>query len=101
MRPVGRSLPGRHRTGLPGAAFASAFVVGVPFGTAHATALELTCAGTVTTTFSPGLTLVPTDQALTVNEVDAPCVSASRPDITSGQSGVSFHEVFSCLDLAK
>jgi hypothetical protein len=56
---------------------------------AGAAVLDLTCAGSQTVTYSPGLTLVPTDQSVTVTTNYAACVSTTQPAITSGQSFVA------------
>ncbi len=82
-------------------AVATALAVGVPVGTAAADPLDLVCAGTQTVTYSPGLTLVPTSQTITVQAIYSPCVSASQPAVTAGQAGVTTHEVRSCLDVAE
>jgi hypothetical protein len=77
--------------------------VGIPLGAGSATAdpLDLECTGTMSVTFTPGLTLTPTEQTVTTNEIYAPCTSASNPAVTSGQSGVTRHIVMGCLDLAQ
>jgi len=78
-------------------AAAVATAVSAPIGTAQADPLDMQCGGTLTVTWSPGLTLTPADQTVTTNEIDAPCVSASVPEITAGFTGVTIHATQSCL----
>lgn len=85
-------------------AFAAATIaaaVGIPLGagTAQADPGGLTCAGTVTANYSPGLTLTSTQQSVNTNEIDAPCTSASNPDVTSGQSAVTIQTEAGCLEV--
>jgi hypothetical protein len=79
-----------------------AIAASVPVGTSIAGAdpLDVECGDTQTVTFSPGLLLVPTNHTITVQTIYSPCVSASEPALTAGQSGVTVQETRSCLDLA-
>lgn len=56
---------------------------------ASASVVEIVCAGSQTVTYAPGLTLTPTDQAISVTTDYSACLSTSQPDITSGQSFVA------------
>lgn len=50
---------------------------------------DLTCAGSQTVLYSPGLTLVPTTQDISVTTTYGGCLSITNPDVVSGQSHVS------------
>lgn len=56
---------------------------------ASAAVADITCLGSQTVHYSPGLTLVPTDQTISVTTDYATCVSTTEPDITSGQSFIT------------
>ena len=83
------------------AAVTIAVAVGIPLGagTAQADPGDLTCVGTVTANYSPGLTLTSTPQTVTTNEIQAPCTSASNPDVISGHSGVTIDTEAGCLEV--
>ena len=66
---------------------------------AHAAVADITCAGTETQTFSPGLLLTPHTATLTVHSIYNPCVSTGDPSITFGTTDFSITGMFSCLDL--
>lgn len=66
---------------------------------AHAAAADITCVGTETQTFSPGLLLTPQTETLTVHSIYSPCVSAGDPSITFGTTDFSLTLPLSCLDL--
>jgi hypothetical protein len=68
-------------------------------GVAGADPSEVVCAGTDTVTYSPGLTLVPTSQAVHAETSYAPCVVPGNPAVTPGQVTVNFPQVRSCLGL--
>ncbi|HSV64918.1 MAG TPA: hypothetical protein VLJ59_03285 [Mycobacteriales bacterium] len=94
----------RHlRALVAGAAVTTALAAGVPFGTGSAAAdvLDVTCVGTQTVTYNPGLTLQPKLQSIHFNNIFAPCVSATVPELTSGVSIGTAQRVASCLDLAE
>jgi hypothetical protein len=67
---------------------------------AHATVADITCAGTETQTFSPGLLLTPQTATLTVHSIYNPCVSTGDSSITFGTTDFSVTRIFSCLNLA-
>lgn len=77
---------------------AAAVVVGPQSGAA-AGVLDLTCTSVQTTTYSPGVTLSPKQQDVTVSTVAAPCTSLTEPDIKSGKASFSLQGERSCLDL--
>ncbi|MGB3443479.1 MAG: hypothetical protein WBA97_32485 [Actinophytocola sp.] len=81
------------------AVVASAVVVPIGAGVAHAAPLDLVCAGTQHITFSPGLTLIPGLKSMTTNTIYAPCVSASAPLVTAGANASAFQAPASCVDL--
>lgn len=56
---------------------------------ASAAVIDIACLGSQTVTYSPGLTLVPTNQAISVTTHYSSCVSTTQPSITSGSSSVS------------
>lgn len=75
--------------------------VGLPVGagTAQADPLDVECTGTQTTTYSPGLTLIPTSQNVNTHTIYGPCVSASTPGLSAGDRSITNNQVASCLDL--
>lgn len=90
----------RLRIFVVGAAASLALAV-APAGTAAADALDVTCVGTQTVTYTPGLTLQPVSQSIDINYIFAPCVSATVPELTSGLASGSMTRVVSCLALAE
>jgi hypothetical protein len=90
-----RSLT-RTALGIMTALFA-ALVPLVPV--AHAAAADITCVGTETQTFSPGVLLTPQTATLTVHSIYNPCVSTVDPSITFGTTDFSITQTFSCLIL--
>jgi hypothetical protein len=66
---------------------------------AHAAVADITCAGTETEMFSPGLLLAPQTVTLTVHSIYNPCVSIGDLSITFGTTDFSVPGMFSCLDL--
>jgi len=68
---------------------------------AHAAVADITCAGTETQTFSPGLLLTPQTETLTVHSIYNPCVSTADPSITFGTTDFSISLPLSCLDLPR
>ena len=83
------------------AAVTIALVAGIPLGagTAQAASGDVTCLGTVTANYSPGLLLISGPQTVTTNEIDAPCASASNPDVTSGHAGITVNVDAGCLNV--
>jgi hypothetical protein len=77
-----------------------ALVVGglLPMAGARAVSLDVTCAGTETAGYQPGLLLTARTTAVTVNGILAPCTS-SDPDITSGTYLQHFDATLSCATL--
>jgi hypothetical protein len=69
--------------------------------TASADVADATCVGTQTTTYSPGLTLVPAQQNIQISWIYAPCVSASEPAISSGLSSATRQASVSCLSIGQ
>jgi hypothetical protein len=67
----------------------------LPQAPAHAAALDVTCAGTETVGYQPGLLLTPHTTAVSVNGVLAPCTS-SDPAITAGTYLQHFDAPLSC-----
>jgi len=59
----------------------------------------MTCASTQRTTYSPGVTLLPSQQTIQNSSIASPCVSSSHPAITSGTAGFTTHGIRSCLTL--
>jgi len=95
-RPFGRAALGI--TTAAGIAFAA--LVALP-PAAHAGIADITCAGTETQMFAPGLLLTPQTVALTVHSIYSPCVSTVDPSITFGTTDFGFASTLSCLDLLK
>ena len=62
---------------------------------AHAATTDLTCTGTSTMTFQPGLLLTPQTVAVTTNEILSPCESVNTA-ITSGTSDRGVTQTLSC-----
>src|SRR5438132_1684097 len=54
--------------------------------TAQAGLLDVTCEGTQTVTYSPGLLVVPGQQTIHTETSYAPCVSVSKPAVHSGEA---------------
>jgi hypothetical protein len=69
--------------------------------TASADVADATCVGTQTTTYSPGLTLVPTQQNIQISWIYAPCVSVSEPAISSALSSATRQAPVSCLSIGQ
>ena len=67
----------------------------VPATTASATSMDVSCVGTETVTYQPGLLLTVQSVAVTVNGILAPCTS-SDPAITSGTYLQNFTATLSC-----
>jgi hypothetical protein len=84
-------------------AIAIAIAASVPVGTNAAVAdpLDVECGGTQTVTFTPGLLLFPANHTITLRTIYSPCVLASEPALTAGQSNGTVQETRSCLDLAR
>jgi hypothetical protein len=60
---------------------------------------HLTCVGTQTATFTPGLLLTPRTVSTKLSSVFSPCVSPDDPTLTSGTLSLTFTTSQSCLDL--
>ena len=69
-----------------------------PSPAAHAVSADVTCVGTETVTYEPGLLLTPQTVNVTVHGILAPCTS-SDPKITSGTYVQHFSATLSCLTL--
>ncbi|MEU5694352.1 hypothetical protein [Actinosynnema sp. NPDC020468] len=59
----------------------------------------VTCAGTQTVTYSPGIVLQPSVQTIHFSHVLAPCSSTTVPGLTAGFSEGTATRSASCLDL--
>jgi hypothetical protein len=79
--------------------FTGCVLTGVTASPALAAAGDLTCTTVQRTTYSPGVTFFPTPQTITLSTISAPCVSTSRPDITSGSAGFTVQGTRSCMTL--
>jgi hypothetical protein len=66
---------------------------------AQAAAGDLTCTADQRTTYSPGVTFVPSQQNIHVTGTFPVCASVSNPEITSGSIDFSFQGTKSCLAL--
>jgi hypothetical protein len=87
------------RSLLAALAVTGSLVTGTLASPAAAAAGATTCTTVQRTTYSPGVTLFPSQQGIQVTSIYAPCVSTSRPDITSGTATVTFQGSRSCLTL--
>lgn len=67
----------------------AATIVGITSPASAANVVDIACLGSQTVTYAPGLTLVPTDQAVSVTTSYSSCVSTAQPSITSGSSFVA------------
>lgn len=84
---------------------AGLFLFGAAFGIAPGTAAapagadptDITCLGSSSTTWSPGLTLEEASQTVTSDTLYGPCESLSENDLTSGSSHTTVTSTFSCL----
>ena len=82
VRRRGRPLVAATVVGILG--WVLALCAGTP---AQAAAVNVVCFGTQNVALSPGmLLLTPRDVMFTVNDIYSPCVSASRPRVTSARS---------------
>jgi len=70
----------------------------VPIHTAHAVSVDVTCAGTDTITYQPGLLLTPQTVGVATTKILAPCTS-SDPTITAGTMQSAFTATLSCSTL--
>lgn len=95
-----RRFPGRCSGCLLAAALLAAGLL-LPAGTAHAGVLDVTCAATNTTNYSPGLLLTTQSVTITATTQYAACVSASDPDLMSGYSTGNSIATLSCLNLGQ
>src|SRR5688572_20449241 len=66
---------------------------------AEAAAGDMTCTAEQRTTYSPGVTFVPSQQNIHVTGTFPLCTSVSNPEITSGSIDFSFQATKSCLAL--
>jgi hypothetical protein len=69
-----------------------------PARAAHALSLDVTCAGTETVTYSPGVLLTPQSVHVTVTGILAPCTS-SDSTVVSGTYMEDFTATLSCATL--
>jgi hypothetical protein len=66
---------------------ATALGVGIPLisaGRAHASGVVLSCAGSSSTTYSPGLTNTAANVTFSASETFGPCVAVGDPTLTGG-----------------
>lgn len=61
--------------------------------------LDLQCGGSLTSTYSPPLTMAPQMITTTTTSIYSPCLSATHPSVTSGTRVSIVHRVSDCLDL--
>jgi hypothetical protein len=87
-------LSARLRVLLAAAALATSGLA-LPSTAAHAVSVDVTCTGTETVAYDPGLLLAPRSVGATVHGILAPCAS-SDPAIASGTYLQSFTAVLSC-----
>ena len=66
---------------------------------ATAAVRQLSCAGTQSSNFSPGLTNTPATTTVSYRAILAPCVSLTDPTVTAGTYSGSFVRVASCTSL--
>lgn len=71
------------------AVLAAAGTATIAAAPAHASIVDVTCAGTATATYNPGLTNTPHSTSFTLADDDALCLS-SDPSITSGSDSTAF-----------
>lgn len=85
--------------GLCAPVAAAALLVAGPAAPASAAALDVVCTGSLTNTYTPGLTLE--NQTVSVSNISTyfPCVSLSEPAVTSGTTEVTVKANTSCLSL--
>ena len=92
----------RSRTALASLLTAAAIVFsGVATATpATASALDVTCGGSQTTSYTPALTQTPQSVTVSASTQYGPCTSTSVPTLTSGSRSGNFnYSSFSCLNL--
>jgi hypothetical protein len=74
-------------------------LAGIAVTPAHAAGLlDVTCAGTESATYSPGLLLVPRPVTIASSKILSTCVSTD-PTLTAGISDSVLHEVRGCLSV--
>ncbi|MEU1053905.1 hypothetical protein [Streptomyces sp. NPDC005876] len=72
----------------------------VPASASSAGVLDVTCAGSQSTTYTPALTLAPQASTIAASTQYGPCVSLSQSGLTSGSRSASLsYPSRSCLDL--
>jgi hypothetical protein len=91
--------PKRPFAFVAGLALAASLLLGIPGSPAGAAVGDLTCTTEQRTTYSPGVTLFPAMQKITLDTLVAPCVSLSNPNITSGAATFTVQGIRSCLTL--
>jgi len=94
---VGRTRARALAAALSTIALTSLFAAGSP--RAHAAVADLTCPGTESVTFTPGLLLTLQQVTLHTSRQWGPCVS-SDPTVSSGSDAESFVNTISCLSVA-
>ena len=87
------------RSAVVATALSGALLMGVSASSAGANPVEMTCAAQQRTTYSPGVTLLPSPQTVQVSGTFIRCASPSRPDITGGSVSFSFQATRSCLSI--
>ncbi len=80
-------------------ALTGSLLLAIPANPAAAAVGDLTCTTAQRTTYSPGVTLFPSQQTITLSTLAAPCVSLSNPNITSGAATFTVTGMRSCLTL--
>jgi hypothetical protein len=74
-------------------------LAGIAATPAHAAgSTDVTCTGTESDVFSPGLLLSPREVTVTVSQILGPCESTD-PTVTAGLDGGSYQEVGSCINI--
>jgi hypothetical protein len=99
MPTISQLWPGRRAAALLGAlALGATFALATASAPARAAAADVTCTGSHSVSYSPGLLLSPQPVVATAHYVLAPCVSTD-PGVTAGTSTVTLTNTISCLTL--
>ena len=80
-------------------ALTGSLLLGISASPAGAAAGDLTRTTVQRTTYSPGVRFTASQQTISITTINAPCVSTTRPDITSGTAAFTFTGKRSCLML--
>lgn len=94
---IGRTRARAFSAALTAVALAGVFAAASP--RAHAAVADLTCPGTESVTFTPGLLLTTQQVTVHTSRQWGPCVS-SDPTVSSGSDAETFVNTISCLSLA-